>query len=383
MGLHPPGCTPPGSSPQASKQGRPAHGPSPQATQAPTLLPRLAVLLPSLTGNPPLAPSTSGTQGTLPLSLTNIPLLSSSATAGPTFTLPSPSSTPLAAWVPPSRPSAAIQAGPTTPPFHLASSFSPIPGKLARKIQALEFVEMRDLLPDNIALAERLEALPSHRSPSKAPETREVGALATWVTAFATYIAIVSAAHPHRIRDMLAYMRLLVREAKKYGGTGWITYDQVFRRNRAGPDARWDQLDPSLHIAYIASQADSPATPCSICSEVDHSAEDCALSSLRPATKRAFPPATMASRDPARGGPLCPKRQLQTRTQLGYPSKRICLSWNRGKCAFPGACNFQHVCATCRGQHPAHDCTQTPPDSGFRQSRPPQSQATQPAKEGR
>lgn len=53
---------------------------------------------------------------------------------------------------------------------------------------------------------------------------------------------------------MLAYLRLIVREAQKYGGTGWITYNQVFRRNRTGQEARWDQLDPSLHIAYIVIQ---------------------------------------------------------------------------------------------------------------------------------
>ena len=72
---------------------------------------------------------------------------------------------------------------------------------------------MCDLLPDNIALAERLEALYSHRAPSKAPETQEVGALSTWVSAFSTYVAIVTAAHPGRVKDMLAFMRLLVREA--------------------------------------------------------------------------------------------------------------------------------------------------------------------------
>ena len=38
-----------------------------------------------------------------------------------------------------------------------------------------------------------------------------------------------------------------------------------------GPDARWDQLDPS------ASQAESPVTPCAICSEIDHNTEDRAL----------------------------------------------------------------------------------------------------------
>ena len=110
---------------------------------------------------------------TLPFSSASLPV-----TAAPLLKLTAPSSS-----------------GPLPPPFQLASSFSPIPGKLVCSIQALEFVEMRDLLPDNIALAERLEALPTHKSPAKAPETREVGALATWVTAFSTYIAVVAAVH--------------------------------------------------------------------------------------------------------------------------------------------------------------------------------------------
>ena len=221
---------------------------------------------------------------------------------------------------------------------------------------------MRDLLPDNIALAERLEALPSHKTPAKAPKAREVGALSTWVAAFTTYIAVVAEVHPGRVWDMLAYLRLLVREAQKYGGMEWITYDQVFRRNKPGPDARWDQLDPSLHIAYITAQAEPLATLCSICSEVDHSAEHCALSSLAPATKKALP-----WRDMTRGTPQKVRRLAPTRPQPPPTSKRICLSWNRGKCAFPGVCNYQHVCVTCRGQHPAQECSQITPDSGFRQ----------------
>ena len=71
-------------------------------------------------------------------------------------------------------------------------------------------------------------------------------------------MAIVAEAHPGRVRNMLVYLRLLVWEAQKYGGSSSIMYDQVFQRNRPGPEARWDQLDPSLHIAYVAQQADSP-----------------------------------------------------------------------------------------------------------------------------
>jgi hypothetical protein len=264
-------------------------------------------------------------------------LLPSTATAGASLTITSPStptsSLPSALGVQPLKMSAVVaSSAPTALVFSLASSFPPIPGKLVHKIQSLEFIEMRDLLPDNIALAERLEALPTHRAPFKTPETREVGALSTWVSAFCTYVAVVAAAHPGRVRDMLAYMRLIVREAQKYGGSGWITYDQVFRRNRAGPGARWDNLDPSLHIAYISAQADTPAVPCSICSEVDHIADHCTLASLAPTTKTASPSrAGPLSRDWVRGLNTRPlKHPLTPRSQASGSPKRICISWNRG-----------------------------------------------------
>ena len=97
---------------------------------------------------------------------------------------------------------------------------------------------MRELLPDNLALTERLAALPQGLAPPKPPGEREITgdkALLTWVSSFATYVAIVAEAHPSRVGDMLAYLRLIVREAGKFGGNGWLTYDSVFRRNHEGP----------------------------------------------------------------------------------------------------------------------------------------------------
>ena len=107
---------------------------------------------------------------------------------------------------------------------------------------------MWELLPDNIALTERLATLPSGLAQTKTPTDREIGgnrALITWVSSFATYIAIVAEAHPDRVTDMLAYMRLVTREASKFGGTGWLTYVSVFRCNHEGPGQQWKCLPPS------------------------------------------------------------------------------------------------------------------------------------------
>ena len=251
-----------------------------------------------------------------------------------------------------------------TKPFEMASSLSPIPAKLVKRIQALEFVEMRDLLPDNMALAERLEALPGSRmgQPQKNAEQWGIGLVIMWPSCFATYVAIVSQTHPERTMEMLAYMRLMIREAHKHGGNGWLTYDAVFRRNKQGKDRAWDVLDPSLHMAYIAGQGTGLRIPCKHCNEADHSYEDCALASLALSTKM-----TQQERE---GLPLPSPRPLRLPFQAATASapEMICISWNRGQCVFPGACSYKHTCAMCdSGEHRAKDCALAHPDSIYKQ----------------
>ena len=212
-----------------------------------------------------------------------------------------------------------------------------------------------------MALAERLEALPVRMGqPAKQAEQREVGSLITWVSSFTTYVAVVAEAHPERVRDMLAYMRLIVREAHKHGGQGRLTYDAVFRRNNQGAAQPWNILDPSLHTAYVASQSPPPHVPCKHCNETDHSPEDCALAPIvqpvRSTTHRDYlPPAARPSKRP-----FTPSSTQPT-------TKRICISWNKGQCAFPGACYYLHCCALCdSADHKARDCTKAPADSLYK-----------------
>ena len=192
------------------------------------------------TSGPPLGPA--------PSVLAGIPLLLAAKTSGTTLNV---SSTPGTAGGHVGNPSSGSTV-PSTPllaaPFKLACSFYPILTKLVHKIQALEFVEMRELLPDSTTLGECLQALPNQPHASKMPETREINSLPTWTSAFAPYVAVISTVHPTRVKDMLAYMHLIIHEAIKYGGSGWATYDQVFCRNHTGLEACWDSLDPSCAL---------------------------------------------------------------------------------------------------------------------------------------
>ena len=222
---------------------------------------------------------------------------------------------------------------------------------------------MWELLPDDLALAERLEALPGPASQvGRNSEQREIGSLLTWVSCFATYVAIVAEVHPGRVKDMLAYMHLVVHEAHKHGGQGWLTYDSVFWCNHQGVSTTWDIIDPSLHTAYIACQSNNPRVPCKYCCEADHLPENCALAPAVPQTRqpqgqgRPVSNSILAAHRGRRASPYSP---------IPMPGK-VCISWNWGHCAFPGACSYSHTCPTCdSADHRARDCPKTPQELLF------------------
>ena len=236
----------------------------------------------------------------------------------------------------------------STPSFVLSKASAPIPGKLVAKVQSLQFIEMRELLPDDIALLERLAALPNTSALSHGQRhtpQREVSSLLTWVCAFTTDIAIMAEMRPDLIKSRLAYMCNIVREASRFGGDGWKTYDYVFRSQAAvDPSMDWAELNPSMLMAFMAARPTSNTKPlCHLCQEADHSANSCALAPLAPT-----PSQGTSAKQPRRSTPS--------------PDTQICISWNQGACMLPGSCRYKHTCGTCGDPHRAHDCSLTPPD---------------------
>ena len=100
---------------------------------------------------------------------------------------------------------------------------------------------MRDFLSDNVALLQQLEAFGIQSTVSAfpgapRPRLRDVSTLPSWLYCFLVYMAVCTGdAHT---RSMLAYACLIIREAQRHGGSGWLDYDQVFRQQAA--------LDPSV-----------------------------------------------------------------------------------------------------------------------------------------
>ena len=82
----------------------------------------------------------------------------------------------------------------------------------------------------------------------------------------------------HPDQSHIAYLALIIAEARCNGGDGWLTYHSIFLQNAAEDTfIAWERLDPSLHTATFAAQSTGPGSICLYCSACDHSAGDCAL----------------------------------------------------------------------------------------------------------
>ena len=246
----------------------------------------------------------------------------------------------------------------------LSPALEPIPHRLVHRIRTGRFLEMRELLSDNIALHDQLEAIQGHTSLAVLPSTvlrtrqREVPSLVSWIYCFTAYVAVRTS--DPLARDMLAYCRLLIREALRHGGQGWQEYDRTFRRQcEIDPSLAWNTLLPDLQAATMFGQQRGTGTYCILCRGADHTSQQCALAAIhQPASTSTLTSMTPPNlyRGPQRR-PRFPSRSLQ-----------ICASWNTGTCIYPGTCGFRHICATCSLAHRARDCPDTPEDSPFKRS---------------
>ena len=245
----------------------------------------------------------------------------------------------------------------------LSSALQPIPARLVRRIVAGEFVEMRDLLTDNVALHDQLEAV---QGPLLTPSTpgalrarlREVPSLISWVYCFTAYIKVRT--QDETTRDMLSYCRLIIREALRHGGQGWQDYDRSFRSQAAiDRSLRWNVLLPDLQASTILGQRAGGGSYCSLCRGVDHSAAQCALAIIQQPLISPQPP-------PVASVPSSSSRRLVPPS--GRTSRPVCTSWNSGACIYPGSCSYRHVCATCNLRHRAKDCQETPEHSPYKRS---------------
>ena len=230
-------------------------------------------------------------------------------------------------------------------PFTLGEGLPPVPAKLVAKILKGEFVDMVELLCDNME-AECRRPHTSNGDPPSGSSRREVPDLLSWIQCFGVYAAVVISKHPAKTKQLLAYQTMIVREARRCGGKGWLAYDSMFRQQATlVPDCDWSKLNNSLYSVTFLAQQNGRGRTCSHCLETDHTASDCALAPAHRPSRQQFGRESEGS---------------YSRGSQGDRSERICYSWNDGRCAMP-YCRYRHVCAKCHSaDHKAINCAVYP-----------------------
>ena len=302
---------------------------------------------------PPSLPGSSTPVQCLP---GTAPSFISTFSAPPSASVTSPSS-----WSLPDRPVSAVMALSDFPPFHemppvdpgpstatvssqppsfghafvVGPGYAPIPPKLVLKITSGRFIQLADLLADNIRAQ---EAEPHAFLDGKlvvAPQKKrvsEIGDITTWLEAFTLYSLVLCKTFPQRWHDLTLYKLLILKTAKQFPGQAWLAYDVAFRREAAASGLTdWSRMNPDLYNFHTRS-ASQPS---------------------RPWTPVASAPATPSYR------------------------AQVCYSWNEGRCKVQvGRCRFRHSCQACEGDHPKSSCPfvarrhQSPSRSGAGLKRP-------------
>ena len=206
--------------------------------------------------------------------------------------------------------------------FILGPGRPPVPAKLVSQIVTGKFIELSELTPANLdaPTTESTSFTIEGRSivPTTTTSSRRksaIGDILTWIECFNSYIAVITASHPERVGDLLAYMALIIRMAKQFPGRCWYSYDRAYRLEAAASNSKnWSQINSDLYHYH---------------------------------TSVAVKPQTQAAR--------------YSEPRGDSHSMIFCKSWNAGACSSPREdCRFQHKCDRngCGGAHRRVHCAE-------------------------
>ena len=171
---------------------------------------------------------------------------------------------------------------PNPPPLYWGDRLVPIPSAVVKKIQSLEFVDFSELMTDNWELLRRADQTATDgKTSSKAP-LRQVTSITSWAQCFMVNAAILLSKFPHKVVEVMAYGKMIIREAGRHGGEGWKVYDTLFRQMVAADKTTpRSKLNSTLYATTFLSMCDphGQGAQCLIYMESDHREVDCALTS--------------------------------------------------------------------------------------------------------
>ena len=110
--------------------------------------------------------------------------------------------------------------------FILSDALPVVPAKLVKRILRAEYIDMAELLKDNME-AERRRMLSDGGFPqshfSGRPTRREVPDLLNWLQCFSLYAAVVTSKFLEKRNEHWAYQATLIGEERRCSSQGWMT----------------------------------------------------------------------------------------------------------------------------------------------------------------
>ena len=214
------------------------------------------------------------------------------------------------------------------PPVTIGASLPPVPGKLVKRIEAGNFIEMGELLPEWLGAANVSTDDDGFKAPK--PKPRPVTTILEWAQCFGIYVAVLSRTQPERVPDLLAYQALIIQAQVEYQGDSWLGYDRTFRlRAMSQPNLKWSSIGPTLWS--LAFSGKGKVNRCRHCFSLTHSFSKCGWN---PGYQT-----SSTSRSPHLTRPPQASRR--------FPA--VCYAWNNNatpNCPYPN-CKYEHKCTMC------------------------------------
>ena len=167
----------------------------------------------------------------------------------------------------------------------LGDGLLPLPQKLMRRIIALEFVEMRELLPEEW-LHSVTEESDNHSCCNSAVKKKKapVTNIFTWFQGYASLVGALSTAYPSKVPQFMAYQSMIIRCYKDFEGLAWVQYDHAFHRQAAvSKNLDWSQVNTTLYSLCFAGRA-KRSSICAHCLSDNHTSENCPEAPSAPAS---------------------------------------------------------------------------------------------------
>ena len=242
-------------------------------------------------------------------------------------------------------------------PFVLSEALPVVSGKLVRRILKAEYIDMAELLKDNME-AERRRCATEGAPPGATSRSarREIPDVLSWLQCFTLYTAVVVSRHPEKIKELLAYQAMIISEARRCGGRGWLLYDAAFRQQMTSFEAvDFGRINQSLYSTTFLAYGGGRTKACTECMMADHAREECALH-----PNRSLPVVQLKE-----AGRAATRESWRAPRELERPSEKkrrvrrgVCFAFNEGVCKFGPDCRFDHQCTVCKvyGDHGAAQC---------------------------